>query len=263
MGPLRAGLVLLASLTWAGCASYTRTRNLVYTPPGWPEAVKADLFVPKGPGPWPGMLLIHGGAWSNRDNRWQMTGIARHLAEQGYVVLNAHYRGLPEYRYPAPVDDLKQAMSWLRSHAAENRMNPAKLATYGYSAGGHLAVQVGFAEHVQAIVAGAAPTDLEFGGGGPFVWAFLGGKMDQIPQVYREASPLFAVTPQSPPVFQFQGTKDHTVSVEHTKMLHAALDAAGVQNEVYWIPGRTHMMAFIFSGGAKSAAIDFLNRTLR
>lgn len=263
MGPLRAGLVLLAAVGMAGCATYTRTRNVVFTPPGWPEAVKADLYVPKGQGPFPGVLLIHGGAWSHRDNRWQMLGIARHLAERGYVVLNANYRGLPEWRYPAPVEDLKEAAKWLRTHAGENRMDPRRMATYGYSAGGHLAALIGFREHFQAVVAGAAPTDLEFGGGGPIVEAFLGGTIQEIPQVYHEASPLFDVTARTPPVFQFQGTKDHTVSVEHTRMLHAALDAAGVKNEVRWVEGRTHVTAFLFSDGAKAAAIDFLDRTLR
>ncbi|MEO6873686.1 MAG: alpha/beta hydrolase [Opitutaceae bacterium] len=269
---------------FAGCASlsgdlspppalrlstdYSVRRDIVYTPQSWPAPLQADLYQPKGAGTWPAVLLIYGGNWSAADHRWQMQFIARKLARRGYVVLSAQYRGVPENHFPAPLEDLRQALRWLRRHAAENHIDPAKIAAYGFSAGGHLAELIGTLDgppevRVQAVVAASAPSDLTLFGGGDVVAQFLGGTLAEIPDVYRAASPVNHVSADDPPFFLYQGTNDETVSPEHSRVFKAALDRAGVMNKLIWLKGRGHASVLLLGSNAEDAAIDFLDAVLR
>ena len=247
---------------------FTMISDVVFTPPGWPKALEADIYQPKGDGVFPGVLLIYGGSWSSADHRWQMKLLARKLARRGYVVMNATYRGTPEFKYPAPVDDLREALRWMRAHAADYHINSQKVATYGFSAGGHLAALVGVLDgppevQVQAIVAASAPADLTLYPGGEILPRFLGATYEENPGLYRDASPVSHVTPNSPPVFIYQGTDDKTVSPDHSRAIHAALDRAGVPNELRWVEGKGHAAMLLLAGDAEDAAVDFLDRTLR
>jgi acetyl esterase/lipase len=281
----RTFICALAILLLAGCATggsgssasdqqnrvktdYTEEENVIFSPAAWPKLLPADMYVPKGEGPWPAVLLIYGGSWSSSDHRWQMSGIARKLASRGYVVMNASYRGTPEFKYPAPLDDMREALRWLRSHAVEYHVNPDKVAAYGFSAGGHLAALLGTLDgppevRVQAVVAASAPTDLTLFPGGDILPRFLGATYAEDPELFREASPIAHVSSDDPPFFLYQGTADTTVSPEHSKAFHAALDRAGVRNELHWIEGRGHASMLLFNGAMEDQAIDFLDCVLR
>jgi acetyl esterase/lipase len=281
-------LAILSILPWvallAGCVNpggvadhrqsssvkhgYTVTRNIIYTPENWPEPVPGDLYRPRATRPAPAVLLMHGGGWTGKDGRWQMNPVARKLVKRGYVVFNVTYRLAPRWTYPAPVEDLQQAVKWLRAHAAENGIDPGRIATFGYSAGGYLGYLTGLTEgpessHIRAIVAGGAPSDLTFYAGGDLVPQFLGGTLREIPQRFQDASPVNHVTRRSPPMFIYQGTCDHLVRPEHALAMIAALEKHRVPHETYWIEGRDHIAAFLLPAGSVDAAIDFLDRQMR
>jgi acetyl esterase/lipase len=245
---------------------YTVTRNLIYTPAGWPEAMPGDLYRPRA-AVSAAVLLIHGGGWTGADGRWQMNSIAAKLAKRGYVVLNVTYRLAPRWTYPAPVEDMREAVKWMRNHAAEAGIDPERIATFGYSAGGYLAAFTGLIDgpessHIRAIVAGGAPSDLTFYAGGDLVPQFLGGRLKDIPERFEEASPVHYVTPQSPPMFIYHGTEDRLVKLEHPQAMIGKLEKHRVPHETYWIEGRGHIRAFLLPGGSVDAAIDFLDRKL-
>jgi acetyl esterase/lipase len=247
---------------------YAKVPDVIYTPPDWPRALTADIYRPNGGGPWPGVVLIHGGSWSTSDNRWHMGYLARTLAARGYVVMNVTYRGTPEFHFPAPAEDVREAVRWLRAHAASYAVNADKLATYGFSAGGHLAAFVGLhdtepAGRVQAVVAASAPTVFTLYPDNKTLERFLATTYLERPEAFSDASPITYVRPDSPPVFQYHGTKDTTVSPKHSIHLKAALDAAGVRNELLWLPGRGHASVLLFGRAAETAAIDFLDSVLR
>lgn len=270
--------LLLVGGALAGCSSarnsvsagspptyaYEKTADVIFTPPGWPKPMPADLYVPKGEGPWPAVVLVYGGSWSSSDHRWQMRKIARKLARRGYVVLNASYRGAPEFTYPAAIYDIQQAVIWLRTHAAEHHIDPQRLATYGFSAGGQLAALLGMrsavpGERVQAVVAASAPVDMEYAASSPAVQRFLGGTQTERPDVYRAASALAQVSADDPPVFIYQGTDDQTVDPEHSRRFAAALARVGVKHNLRWVEGRGHAGLLWRDGGAEDEAIDFLD----
>jgi acetyl esterase/lipase len=275
---------LIVALVFFGCASsapstaavagkridteFETKSDVVFTPAGWPKMLEADLYQPKGAGPWPGVVLIYGGSWSSADHRWQMTLIARKLAKRGYVVMNTSYRGMPEFRYPAPVEDIYQALAWFRAHAAEYHLDPRKVATYGYSAGGHLAELIGTKDappnlRVQAVVAGGGPADLPLYPGGDILPKFLGATYESNPAIFHEASPITYVSPDDPPFFLYHGMDDETVSPEHSVLLQTALKNAGVRCQLYWVKGRGHAATLALARDAEDAAIDFLDETLR
>ncbi|WP_438482412.1 prolyl oligopeptidase family serine peptidase [Oleiharenicola lentus] len=247
---------------------YTREKDIVFTPAGWPEELKADLYIPDGSQPRPAVLLIYGGGWKAKDNRSQMKSIAEKLARRGYFVMNTSYRGAPGYRYPAQIDDLREAQRWLLANATRYHIQIDRIAAYGYSAGGHLAALIGTLDapaelRVKAVVAGGAPTDLRLYPGGKLVPDLLGGFQNDVPEKFREASPVTHVTKDDPPFFLYHGTKDELVPPEHARVMKDALDRAGVSNEIYWIEGRGHIGAFIFEGGSEARAINFLDSVLR
>lgn len=261
-------------LTWARFGMnprlmrFTARKNFVYTPDHWPRPLQADLYQPRGEGPFAGVLLVYGGSWSAHDHRWHMRHVARRLARRGLIAVIASYRGCPDFLYPAPLEDLREALRWMRRHAAEWRLSPDRIGTYGFSAGGHLAALLGTtaagngSPPVAAIVAASAPHDLTLYPEAEIPPRFLGTTYARNPALFREASPLFHVKPSTPPCFLYHGTADTVVSPEHSRLFKSALDHAGVRGELHWLRGRGHAMTLILGGAAERAAVDFLATTL-
>ncbi len=265
--PVLAALLpscVLPSVTPLGRRA-TVQRDVIYTPSSWPSPQRADVFRPVGRSACPAVLLIHGGNWSSEEGRWQMEDIAKRLARRGYVVVNADYRGLPEDPYPAPVEDMHEALRWMRQNAPQQGIDPNRIATFGYSAGGHLAALVALdrkvkSPPVQAIVAGGGPFDLTLYPGGDIVPKFLETSLQKDPAKFREASPAFQVTKHSPPLFLYHASGDTLVPPEHALKMQAAYRAQGLEAPIRWMPG-SHIRGFLTSGPAVEDAIDFLDKT--
>jgi acetyl esterase/lipase len=116
--------------------------DLVYGS-GGKEKLLLDLARPrKGSGPFPAVLVLHGGAWI-MGSRKSTVPMILELARHGYVAVSASYRLAPGHRYPAQLHDAKCAVRWLRANAARYRIDPERVAVLGYSAGGHLACLLG------------------------------------------------------------------------------------------------------------------------
>jgi acetyl esterase/lipase len=265
-------LFAAASASLAGCAvtpsaptvKFTVRKDVVFTPDGWPARLVADIYIPSATAPAPAVLLIHGGGWNGKERRSDMAGIARSLAGRGYLVMNVTYRLTPDWKFPAQTDDLKAALRFMRENSAGFNIDTTRIATFGYSAGGHLAALIGLdpGNGVKAIVAGGAPADLSFWPDGKLSGLLLGGPLKGKEAIYREASPVTHVKKDSPPVFIYHGTADDLVPIEHPKAFIAALESKGVRHETYWIGGRSHIMAHLFPAGAIRKAIGFLDENL-
>ncbi len=246
---------------------YDVRRDIAFSPADWPQTLLADIYVPRGDGPWPGVLLIHGGGWEGGD-RGQVQSIAERLAKRGYVVFNTTYRFAPQYRHPAQIEDVRLAHDWMRAHASEYRLRADRIGAWGYSAGAHLAALLGTwpdadGTRPQAIVAGGIPSDLTKFSGGKLVPQFLGTTLQESPEGFREASPFHHVSADDPAHFLYHGGSDMLVSVDHAEDYHAALLAAGVHSELFILRGRGHITAFLTDGPAFAAGVEFLERQLR
>ena len=105
------------------------------------DGVTADVIVPRGAGPHPVLVYLHGGGWvcgSPLTHR----KLACRFAEAGFLVFNVDYRLAPEHPFPTPFEDCLAATRWAHREAARFGGDPARLAIAGDSAGGNLAAAV-------------------------------------------------------------------------------------------------------------------------
>ena len=103
-----------------------------------------DLYpATKGTGPRPVIIYLHGGGWDGGDKR---TGVYANILDQtrrGSVVIDANYRLAPGVRFPAPLQDVKRLVRWIKVHADELGIDARRITVSGHSAGGNLASMVG------------------------------------------------------------------------------------------------------------------------
>lgn len=259
-------------------SDYRVLRNVVYAVRG-ARSLKGDLYVPLTAGQHPAMVTIHGGSW-RAGTRAAQAAEASALAARGYVVLNIDYRLAPADPFPAAVHDAKSAIYWLRRHAAEHDLDPTRIGAYGYSAGGHLALMLGVTDvssglegpdgmplglssRVQAVAAGAPPTDFrDLPASSEEYSYFLGGTRAQFPNVYAQASPAAWISDQDAPTFMYVGSRDARVSPTKVTRMHGLLTAAGVPSELLILPGQTHL-SVINDRAAFLKAVRFLDTQLK
>lgn len=107
---------------------------------------------PRGAGPFPAILDLHGGAWTyfgpEVDFYWR-----RKLARRGFLVGSADFRLAPKHPWPVFLEDVRAASRWLRAHGGGIGADTARIGVLGGSTGGHLAAMLAVAPS-----AGAAPT---------------------------------------------------------------------------------------------------------
>ncbi|MDB5410703.1 MAG: alpha/beta hydrolase [Rhodospirillales bacterium] len=95
----------------------------------------ARLYRPRGPGPFPAVVDVHGGAWVAGD-RLMNRAASEHLAAAGIVVLSLDFRVPPADPYPASIADINAGIRWLKSHAAEFGCSAERVGGIGSSSGG-------------------------------------------------------------------------------------------------------------------------------
>lgn len=221
-----------------------------------------DLYAPKASSrkAKPGLIFIHGGAWrSGKRSDYHYYGVR--FAEQGYVVASIEYRLIREAPYPAAVEDAKCAVRWMRANARELGVDPDRIGVAGGSAGGHLAMMVGYSSDLQelegvgghagvssraqAVVNLYGPADLTtpFGIASPLVKGFLSGQaFDDAGETYRQASPMTHLTKGDPPTLIFHGTIDDTVPIAQADRLAERLKALGIPFRYDRLDGWSHAL---------------------
>jgi acetyl esterase/lipase len=120
----------------------------------------ARIYQPKGPGPFPTVLNLHGGAW-NRKDRFAEEPMDRALAASGLLVVAVDMTVAGEAPYPACVQDANHAVRWLKVNAATWNGDTSKVGVYASSSGGHVAELLAMRPRDQrynAIPLAAAPT---------------------------------------------------------------------------------------------------------
>jgi acetyl esterase len=99
----------------------------------------ARLFTPRGNGPFPLIVELHGGAWC-RGDRMSDTIMNEPLARSGVVVAALDFRMPPEASYPGSLVDISYAIRWFKSRAAQFRSRPELVGVMGASSGAHQAM---------------------------------------------------------------------------------------------------------------------------
>ena len=102
------------------------------------RVLMARVYRPRGAGPFPTLLDLHGGAWNSKD-RHAEEPMDRALAESGLLVVAIDMTLAPEAPYPASVQDANYGVRWLKWKAASWNGDASRLGIYGSSSGGHIA----------------------------------------------------------------------------------------------------------------------------
>jgi acetyl esterase/lipase len=245
-----------------------------FSPPDWPQALYADVYIPDGDrAVWPAVLVVHGGGWERR-SREDMSGISRRLADNGFLAVNIDYRFAPEYRFPAQLHDVQIAHQWMHNEASRLRIDPDRIAGLGFSSGAHLVALAGLVAGTDSplnaeygpsdnglfgVVVGGIPSDFDLFSSGRLLRQLMGATQSEAPEAYEAASPVTHVHEQAPPFFLFHGTMDQLVPFEHARVLYDKLLEHGVHAELYRMRLRGHVTSFLTRGGAMRHGIAFLH----
>lgn len=255
---------------------FDSVQAVTYTPENWPSALEADLYIPDGDGPFPTVLVVHGGGWSG-GSRGSMTSNARALARAGFVAVNISYRLAPATQFPGQLHDLQQAMHWIHANAAKYRIDTSRIGGFGYSAGAHLVSLLAVVQdgddidqphggpqtRLAAVACGGLPADLAaYEKSGRLLRQFLGGVRQEMPERYAAASPITHVSAKSPPFFLYHGEWDTLVPISQSENFAARLHAAGVYAELYRLRFRGHIASVLVDGSAIHESIEFLRSRL-
>ena len=253
----------------AAAPPYSVERNVVYASPAGMD-LHLDAYLPHGDGPFPAVLVVHGGAW-RVGSKGQLASYARKLAERGYAAFAINYRLAPRHPFPAQIEDCRSAVRWIRRNAEAYKVDSQRVGGIGYSAGGHLVALLGVTgaaagdddTRLQAVCAGGAPCDFRTL---PPDWEFLsfwlGGTRRTVPKLYEQASPAAQVRPDAPPMFFFHGEEDLLVPDESPRRMVELLTAAGVEASAFIVEKGGHLSA-MWSPDALARSCEFLDRHLK
>ena len=231
------------------------------------QALLLDLHVPDGAGPFPAAILVHGGGFDEGSRATNVRPLFAPLADAGFAWFSIDYRLAPKAKLPDAVEDLRNAIRWVKSHAAEFHVDTSKIALIGESAGGFLVNYQGTHEtadtKVRAVVDFYGPVDYEklalerqahperfnmasinrhaANGGG--IHYFGADALDEAGRAkVRAAQPIHAVHKGMPPFLCIHGTKDDQVTFDQSPSMCDTMHKAGAVCELIAIEGGGHGM---------------------
>ncbi|TFB93887.1 alpha/beta hydrolase [Cryobacterium luteum] len=229
------------------------------------EKLLLNACLPKGGNtPTAAVILIHGGGFdSGTKDFGGMTALCSELADGGLAAFSVDYRLAPKFAYPAQVNDVTDALEWLRDPAqvAKFGIDPERIGLFGSSAGAIIASSIGTngtgnltgGDRVAAVVALSPAVDLTETGlllGDPSKMAiasilqYLGCDEFRACPNARDASPLYSVDPTDPP-FYIAMSKKELVPVEQGQAMASALTAVGVPVTLDVKPGERHALELL------------------
>jgi len=248
-------------------------RGIIFSQPDGVN-LKLNVYRPLTVGNYPAIITIYGGAWQvgTPDNNETFN---RYMANQGYSVIAIDYRHAPQYHFPAQLEDVQAALSYIQSHANELEIDPERIALMGRSAGAQLAALAAYhldTIPIRAVVNYYGPVDLKEGYHDlPFpdplniraiLRAFLAGTPDEVPELYQEASPIGYIKSDLPPTLLVYAGRDHIIKAKFGRQLYEQLQAAG--NCAVWleIPWAEHAFDAVFNGVSNQLALYYTERFL-
>jgi acetyl esterase/lipase len=282
----RAPLTNLCGVT----TTYTSVSDVAYATVDMEQRI--NLRIPDGPGPFPALVYVHGGAWSSGSYRGSSE--LEEVATRGYVFANVGYRLSGTAKAPAQIQDVKAAIRFLRAHAGEYKIDPSRIGISGVSAGGHLAALAGtsgavesledldqgnptMSSRVQAVADFFGPTDFPLmdpqaiaqgcvnanhGRSTSGVSQLVGCAVSLCPDKAQLQNPITYVGNDDPPFFIAHGLLDCTVPWAQSEILDAALVGAGVASTFNKVARGEHGPG-MFNKDTVDRAYNFLDQVLK
>ena len=222
--------------------------------------LKLDIYHSKNiTGSAPLLVFFHGGGYQKGDKHDYLRYLVDY-ARKGYVTATVQYRFVDKVKFPGQLLDAKAAIRWLKQNADNYHIDNEKIAVIGGSAGGHLAMMVGYtsdvsefdiedndsliSSRVQAVVDFYGPADhtTEYAREHKIIKKLIGKSYDEAYEIYFQSSPVKHLTKDDPPTLIFHGTLDELVPVSQSDSLKNRLDRIGIPAEYHRLKGWPHTM---------------------
>lgn len=264
---------------WFGQKESLRAPEKIEVRSGEEGNLSMDFYRSDSQTPAPWVVVIHGGGWDSGDPS-QFPEFNARLARQGYAVAAVSYRLAPTWKWPAQREDVQASIDFVKAHAKELNVDPNRWVIMGRSAGGQIAETIAYRGEdasLKGLIAFYSPADLEFA----FEYAadkdiinsrsllsnFLGGIPAQVEAVYKDASPIRFVTPNSPPTLLFHGEMDPLTWNVQSHRLLKRISEMGARGAFIEFPWATHAFDYNMNGPAGQVAMaaveGFLSMTLK
>ena len=281
--------------------AYIKRKFLDIPYAGLSTAQRLDIYLPDtGNGPFPVILLVHGGAFMGCDKADLHVVPALEGLKRGYAVVSINYRMSGEAKFPALVQDTKAAVRWIRAYAQKYTLDGQRIAAWGSSAGGYLVTMVGISSgiegledltlgnpdqpcNVQTVVAWYGPTnflkmDEQLAMSGLLAPVgmrhnevdspeslLMGQLITEIPEKVRAANPETYIQPGMPPFLIQHGTKDAIVPFQQSVELAEKLRKTSGENCVTLelLEGAEHADVRFETPENVSRVLDFLDEHLK
>lgn len=246
-----------------------------------------DIYLPKEVKPsYPVVVHIYGSAWYSNNSKGMadLGTIVNALLNAGYAVVTPNHRSSLDAHFPAQINDIKAVIRFVRANAEKYGFDTSFIATSGFSSGGHLSSlaatsgnapelegevgpYLGYSSAVNAACDWSGPIDMfNMNCGEPRQWGgtpeetLIGHAYeDQYEKEMRAISPLTYIDAEDAPVIIFHGTEDAIVPCCQAPEFYDALTKAGVDAELYLVPGGGHGFNGMYAEENLARMVAFLN----
>lgn len=240
---------------------------------------KLDIYLPQvQKASYPVVISIYGSAWmSNRSKGADLGSLGKALLEAGFAVVTPNHRSSMDAKFPAPMQDIKAAIRFVRANAAKYQLDTTFVGITGSSSGGNMAAMAGTSRFVKTFTIGNVTLDIEgnvgpntaysssvdavvdwFGptnmlvmdscGGTDFkhndanspASLYIGGPIQENKEKCLMSSPMTYIDPTDPPFLIFHGDKDRVVPHCQSEILFDALQKAKVPSQFFLVPDGQH-----------------------
>jgi acetyl esterase/lipase len=231
---------------------------------------RLDLYLPKQRDhdtPLPVVVWIHGGAWRAGSKASGIGRIAKFVQSGHYAGVSIGYRLTDEAIWPAQIHDCKAAIRWIRAHAEEFNLDPARIGVWGSSAGGHLVSMLGTSGGIQALegelgahadqdsrvtcvidyfgpsdllAMSSMPSRMDHDASNSPESLLVGGPLQETRENAKSASTTTYVSADDPPFLIVHGDKDPLVPHDQSVRLVKLLEKAEVDVTFITVAGGGH-----------------------
>jgi acetyl esterase len=260
---LRGGLRRLRNRPSLRGVDVVRDVTFADPEPGGP--LRLDVYRPSGAtrAPRPAVVTVHGGGFASGSRRW-VGAVSAELARRGYVTFAIQYRFGPGFAFPAPFDDLSDAVGWVRRRGAAYGADPDRIGLLGSSAGASLAL-LGATKGWPGIRAAVSwsgmwsleDLDVEPGPDPERIWAAVENVLGcrHCPERWAEASARANAGPSTVPIMVVNAERELVPALQ-ARRADEDLTRLGIEHRMLLLSGRAHGMAYRRRAVGPSA--DFL-----
>lgn len=272
-------LALLALLTLNTAQAHAQLKQDIEFAKVDGVSLTLDAYVPDGAGPFPGVVIVHGGGFARGDKQTYVPPLFEPLSQAGFAWFTINYRLHPQAKFPAMVDDIEAAIKFVKTHAKEYKVDLRRVVLMGESAGGALISYVGVRQQSALKLAAVVPfygvhdwalrAQEEIAGKvGPSIWRDVfevpPGNSPEAVKRMREVSAVNHIKKGLPPFLLIHGTADPQVAYEQSVEMQKRMRAAGNVCDLITVEGGPHGMGVITQyPDTKVKMIAWLKQTLK